>query len=366
MPKKKRTHEEYVEEVFKINPYIEVVGEYINANTKILHRCRIDGYEWFARPNHILRGVGCSMCYGNIKKSHDLYVEELSKINPNVEVIGEYINNKTKILHRCRIDGCEWYAAPSNMLNGKGCPVCSGKKKRTHDEYVEEITKLNPNIEVVGEYIDCNTKILHRCKIDGCEWYATPNNILRGKGCPKCSGNKKKSHEEYVDDVYSINKNIEVLGTYINAQTPILHRCKICGCEWYATPNAILSGTGCPKCKTSKGEKNISLWLDKMDISYEQQKSFQDCKDVKSLPFDFYLPECNICIEYQGQQHYYPVDYFGGEERFKLQQKHDNIKREYCQKNNIFLFEIPYYSVLDDELIKLYDLINIKEKEVVM
>lgn len=363
MPRKKKTHEEYVNELKIFNSNIEAIEKYVDANTKILHKCKIDGYEWHVAPNALLHGNGCPMCYGNIKKTHDLYVEELSKINPNVEVIGNYINNKTKILHRCKIDGYEWEVRPSNMLSGKGCPVCSEKKKKTHKEYVSEVAELNKNIEVIGEYINCNTKILHRCKIDGHEWYATPNNILKGKGCSKCSGNVRKSHEEYIDNVHFVNQNIEVLGVYISAQTSILHKCKICGCEWFAKPNAILSGKGCPKCKESKGEKAVSFWLDKMNILYEPQKRFPDCKDIKPLPFDFYLPEYNICIEYQGQQHYESIEYFGGKSKFESQIKKDNIKKEYCQQNNIFLFEIPYYLDLDEELIKLYNLITMQSIE---
>lgn len=368
MSRKKKTQEEYINELAEMNSNIEALEEYAGANTKILHRCKIDGYEWHIAPNALLHGNGCPMCYGNIKKTHDIYIEELSKINPNVEVIGNYINNKTKILHRCKIDGYEWEVCPSNILSGKGCPVCSGKKKRTHHEYMIEVAKLNENIEVVDEYINCNTKILHKCKIDGCEWYATPNAILSGKGCPKCSGNVKKTHEEYVSDVCFINENIEVLGNYINAQTPILHKCKMCGCEWFAKPNSILNGTGCPKCKESKGEKIISFWLDNMNVLYEQQKIFEDCKDVKPLPYDFYLPEYNLCIEYQGQQHYFPIKYFGGESKFIIQQRHDNIKREYCRNNNITLLEIPYYKDVYIELEKIHDLVANKhiEKEVIV
>ena len=99
------------------------------------------------------------------------------------------------------------------------------------------------------------------------------------------------------------------------------------------------------------------LYTEICDIVYVYQKIFKDCKDKNPLPFDFYLPEYNMCIEYQGQQHYYPVEIFGGKKTFEKQQKHDNIKKEYCQKNNITLFEIPYYSNLDEELLRLNDLI---------
>lgn len=367
MPKRK-THEEYVSELFLANSNIEAVEKYIGAHVKILHRCKVDGHEWHVEPNALLHGNGCPICSGNIKKTHEEYIEELSKINPNIEVVGKYVNAKTNILHRCKIDGYEWEVRPANLLSGKGCPVCSKMKKKTHNEYIAEIEIINPNIEVIETFINVNTKILHRCKIDGYEWYATPNNILRGKGCARCAGNERYGHDGYIKRVAEINSNIEVLGVYVNAHTSILHRCRIDGYEWYALPNRILNGCGCPKCNESKGEKAITNWLNKNNILYEPQKRYVDCKDKKPLPFDFYLPEYNVCIEYQGQQHYEPIEYFGGKNKFEEQIKKDKIKREYCKKNDIFLFEIPCYSNLDEELIKLYDIINIKniEKEVIV
>lgn len=291
------------------------------------------------------------------KKTHEEYIEEVAKLNIDIEVIGIYINTYTPILHRCKIDGYEWYAKPNNILNGKGCPKCYGNIKKTHQEYVEEVTLINPNIEVVGEYINNHTKILHRCKIDGHQWMSPPNNILNGKGCPKCYGNAKMTHKEYVEKLLIINPNIEVIGKYVNVATKTLHRCKIDGYEWLPRPHDILAGCGCPKCKTSKGEKAIEEWIKKQNILYEVQKRFHDCRDKNPLPFDFYLPDHNICIEYQGGQHYFEVEYFGGKEKFEIQKKHDKIKKEYCEQNNIKLFEIPYFSNLNEELEKLHMLI---------
>ena len=366
MARIRKTHEEYVKEVAEINPNIEVVNRYINAKTKILHRCKIDGYEWLAAPTKILIGRGCPKCGGSMKKTHEEYIDEVIKINPNVEVIERYNGALTKILHRCKIDGYEWYIRPDSILHGQGCPKCSGLERYSHKEYIKKVAEINSNIEVLDKYIDSKTKILHRCKIDGYEWCVIPAAILQGCGCPKCAKNAKITHEEYVAQVTKINSNIEVLEEYAGYHTKILHKCKRDGYEWYASPSNILHGSGCPKCNISKGEKTIEDWLNKKNILYESQKRFYGCKDVKPLPFDFYLPEYNICIEYQGLQHYKSIEYFGGESKFKSQIKKDNIKKEYCQKNNIYLFEIPYYSNLDEELTKLYKLINVKEKEVIV
>lgn len=301
-------------------------------------------------------------------KTHEEYVSELAVKNPDIEAIDAYIDAKTKILHRCKIDGYEWYAKPNNILNGRGCPRCSKKERKTHADYVEELTKINPYVEIVEKYINARTPILHRCKIDGYEWFAAPTSVLSGHGCSVCAGNKKYIHEEYIKKISKTNPNIEVVEEYIDGNTPILHKCKIDGCEWKARPSAILYGNGCPRCNASKGEKTIANWLDDNGILYSSQKMFEDCKNVHSLPFDFYLSEYNICIEYQGRQHYEPIEYFGGKKTFENQVLRDDIKREFCRKNNIPLFEIPYYSDLNKELLRLYEFIKINhiKKEVIV
>lgn len=355
---KKKTHEEYVSELAEINPNLEVLGIYINSYTKILHKCKIHNYEWYVTPNRVLSGVNCPVCSGKVI-THEEYVKRVAKINSNIDVVGIYVDSKTKILHKCRIDGYEWYARPNNILMGNSCPMCYGHIKKTHAEYIDLVAEINPNIEVIGKYIDYDTRILHKCKIDGYEWFATPNRILHGTGCPKCA-KKIRTHNDYINDVSIINPNIEILEKYQKWDTPILHRCKKCGYEWYAKPNKILNGTGCPVCKESHGERSVSKWLNAHNISYLRQKTFNNCKDKRVLPFDFYLPAYDICIEYQGIQHYEPIEYFGGQKTFESQMLRDSIKREYCQNNNILLFEIPYYSDLDEELIKLYELINLR------
>lgn len=360
MSNNKKTHDEYVAEIAIKNPNIEVVGIYINAKTPILHRCKIDGYEWMVSPTNILSGKGCPECanknrYEAMAITHEEYVKRVKEINQNIVVLGVYINARTPILHKCKIDGYEWMTIPDHILRGKGCPKCAGNNKKSHDEYVYEMSLINSNIEVVDKYINAKTPILHKCLIHNIEWRARPNDVLCGKGCPICgiekSGNSRfKTHTRYVEELKLINENIIAVGNYDGANTPILHKCLIDGFEWYATPHNILCGTGCPRCSESKGEKLIRKWLIERDVKYDSQKRFSDCCDKISLPFDFYLPDYNCCIEYDGIQHYKPIDFFGGEELFKYTQNHDNIKNEYCKNNNIKLLRIPYFKNVEEEL----------------
>ena len=78
------------------------------------------------------------------------------------------------------------------------------------------------------------------------------------------------------------------------------------------------------------------------NILYEREKQFKDCRDKQVLPFDFYLPDYNLCIEYDGEQHFKEVKWFGGKEGFEKRVKHDNMKNKYCEDNNINLLRIPY------------------------
>ena len=92
----------------------------------------------------------------------------------------------------------------------------------------------------------------------------------------------------------------------------------------------------------SLGELEVKNWLESHNIRYEFQKRFKDCKDKQCLPFDFYLPEYNICIEYDGEQHYKKCS-FQTQQEFENAIKRDKIKDEYCKKNNIKLIRIPYF-----------------------
>lgn len=352
---KKKTHEEYVTQVAEINPNIEVIGTYSGDNVPILHRCKIDGLEWNPYPTNILRGSKCPQCAKIIAlkkrtRSQDQYIKEVMGINPNIEVIGVYKNINIPILHRCKVDNYEWSAIPYNILQGHGCPLCSGVVRPTTEEFIQKMNIINPNIEIIGEYFNNNTGILCRCKVDGYKWSPVPSNLLAGKGCPVCSGTKKKTHYEYVEEVAKVNKNISVIDIYINAITPILHKCEVDGTQWRARPNHILEGHGCPVCNDSIGEKEITQYLLSNNIEFIPQYTFDGCKNKKKLPFDFYLPAYNICIEYDGLQHFKPVDHFGGEEGFKQRQYNDSIKNQFCRLNDIQLLRIKYDQDIETEL----------------
>ena len=122
-----------------------------------------------------------------------------------------------------------------------------------HVEYVDKVNKLNSNIEVVETYKGALTKILHRCSICGHEWYPTPNSILTGRGCPECYCTQHKlTHKLYTKRLASKHPYIKPIEQFIATGVPILHKCTKDSYIWKATPNNLLNGIGCPVCAGQK------------------------------------------------------------------------------------------------------------------
>lgn len=137
-------------------------------------------------------------------------------------------------------------------------------KKRTNDEFVEELNERRPNIIPLEPFNGVDNKIRCRCKTCGDEFYTTPYVLLSGKsgnGCRKCTGTKKKTHEEYVQELLDKNIPVDVIERYKGNRFSILHKCKKCGYEWNVRPSNILCGFLCPVCagKVALGGYN-DLW----------------------------------------------------------------------------------------------------------
>ena len=149
---------------------------------------------------------------------------------------------------------------------------------------------------------------------------------------------------------------LERLGT--NSGSHSIYKCH-CACGRITTITDTelkrLGKFACSECTNSisQGEKFIKSLLDQYHVNYKQQYVFKDLiGDEKSLRFDFALMNKDdkpyVLIEFQGRQHYEPIDYFGGQEQFEKQQRYDKKKREYCTKHNIGLLLIPYTSTAEE------------------
>lgn len=215
----------------------------------------------------------------------------------------------------------------------------------TNDEFLIKLSKVNSDIEPLEKYINTATPILMRCRKCGHVWPVRPHNVLHGHGCPVCAGVIRYTQETFVAKIAEVNPDIEVVGKYNGMRERILCRCKIDGTTWNPLALHLVQGGGCPTCKESRGEREIRKYLESNNIVFLPQHKFDDCRNIRPLPFDFYIQKYNTCIEYDGQQHFSSISIFGGEEQFKQTQINDNIKNCYCAEHNIKLVRIPYWDV---------------------
>ena len=269
----------------------------------------------------------------------------------------KYINNHTKVCIICHEHG-EFWQTPASHLQGCGCPVCANKKKKLkHLSNTEDFIKKAK--EIHGDKYDYSKVKYERSSVPVCiictehgEFYQTPNNHLRGQGCQKCYNEKRGISQRLTTENF-IQKAKEVHGNeydyskvkYFNCNTKI---CIIChnkdnfgnehGEFWQRPDHHLSSKCGCPKCKQKHLEEPIKNTLIENNIKFEQEKTFKWLYNVKTgchQYLDFYLPEYNIAIECQGEQHFDAVKIFGGYEEFSKTKQRDINKSQKCEENNV-------------------------------
>jgi Zn ribbon nucleic-acid-binding protein len=367
-----KTHEQFCKVIEELtNHEYSVVGTYTGLGNQVLIRHNLCNTEYYITPLRFFRGSRCLVC----KKKEERKIKLLNfkkqvyeLVKDEYIILGqEYINSHTKILMRHNCNDCnnyEFYMTPKDFLQGYRCPKCAGSIKLTTEEFKQKVYDLvGDEYTVIGEYINCKTKITIRHNICNNEFEMTPNSFLCGQRCVKCQNrNYIKTTEEYKEEVKNkYNDEYEILGEYISNKIKIKTLHKRCGNIFYISPNSLLRNHGCPRCASSKGEKIISKYLNKNNIIFTPQFKIEDCKDQLPLPFDFAIfdnkNKLKYLIEYDGEQHFRPIKYFGGKKKLKIQQYHDELKNIYCNIHNIKLLRIPYWDfdniehILNDSLV---------------
>jgi hypothetical protein len=299
-----------------------------------------------------------------MKKLSKEILQEISNSlhNSKYLIIGEYFNNKTPLLIRHLTCNTEFNTIFNNHKKGRGCcPKCFVTNiKKTKEQLQEESNRIhNFEYEIIGNYINTDTKIEIKHKICGNTFRQTPDKHLRNNRCPICYGKNRLSSEilqERSDRKY--NGEYTILGDYVNNNTHVLIRHNKCGNEFLQIPNNHLKRK-CPNCfGPSNGEIEIFNFLTNNKISFIKNKSFEGCIYKRKLKFDFYIESLNLCIEYDGEQHFRPIKLFGGEDGFMITKERDGIKDKFCKENYINIHRIHYKENIED---KLKDIFNIYE-----
>lgn len=325
-----------------------------NLTTIITCKCKNCNNIWntnLRNLNNLKANECCPYCSDRL-----LSIDKLDDFlkNYNISRENQPLKWSDRIECICNVCGYKWNTKTNSLLQGKGCPKCLNKVKKTHEEFLQEINLINPNVELLSKYVNSKTKIKRRCKICNDISEMLPKAILKKtcKGCASINAHDAlaKTPEEFLSDFLNKYNNYILMDTYVNSSTFLNVKHKKCGNVFLFNPSRIYNRAKhiCSLCypKNSNGEREIQNYLDFHKINYEQHKTFSNLRGINNgcLSYDFYLTEQNILIEFQGEQHYKPIDVFGGEEQFKIQQEHDKRKHEYAKQNNFKLIEIPYWN----------------------
>lgn len=335
--KTKRTPEQFKQLFNSLHPTLELLSNYISSSSLIKVKCKICGKEWTPRAD-TLKNIKCTTC----EKSNK-YKQQINEVIPSIEILTPIIyKTHDHVKCKCKICNYEWdTATTSHLKQGHGCPKCAGICKKSNEEITNLITNKYNNLQVLK--IENKNNITVKCKDCGTLRTSSLNRILQYSKCEVCSG-YRYNDKTFKEKLFLINPNIEVLGKFINTGQLLEVKCKKCGRVWNVKPSKLLEGTRCTCEHDSKGELLILKILESFNIKYIRQYKIENNKfSLQNKMFvDFYLPNYNTVIEYNGKQHYVPIEYFGGEIQFNKQQIRDEELRKYCKLNKINLIEIKY------------------------
>lgn len=274
-----------------------------------------------------------------------------------------YIDRDTDVIVTCKLCKTRFVKKPRYFYEKRKyiCPTCSAisdakRKLKTTETFINEAINVHGDKYDYSfvEYAYCTKKVSIKCNKCGFTFDQKPAHHLSGSGCLNCNRIRQGDRKRLTKEQF-IQRAIEDHGdkydyrdvAYVDSKHKVKVVCKSCGKTYSVRPDAHMSGTGC-KCQIeSQGEKAIKKVLDERGIRYKQEKTFEGCKRQRKLRYDFYLPDNNTLIEYDGRQHFYPF-YAEGMSKKKaqrvldLQIESDRIKTEFAKNNGINLIRIKF------------------------
>ena len=305
------------------------------------------------------------------RKTNKEFLLELDKLEDGSEylVLDNYVKSDVKIRFKHLVCGNTFKMRPDCFLRGQRCPACARERSRDV-RFINNRRKFSSKFKIrskgeyecLGSFKGATVKIKFKHLVCGHIFNMSPHHFIDDHaGCPFCFGTPRKTMDEFKRQVHAkFNNQYTILSSsYISTEDHVLCRCNKCGNQWKITPANLLRGYGCPVCHSSKGERFIRGVLLNNNISFEFAKTFDTLIDKSNLRYDFYLPDYNLLIEYQGKQHYQPVNFHGAlsedqqYSNYKRQQYHDWLKYNFAIKNNYSLLYIPYWVNTYEDISKL-------------
>ena len=339
------------------NFYDYSLVDYFDNATNIEIICPIHGVFKQSPASHLI-GRGCGECGKKRvsearRSSTEAFIASARRIHGDTYDYSavDYKKNVVPVEIHCKIHG-KFLQEPQVHLQGSGCNDCGLKKQvaartKSKEAFVKEALEVHDGLYEYDkvEYVSIHTKVLVRCTEHGL-FSQQPASHLQGAGCPTCAGNEALTQEEFISrakrahgDLYDYSGAI-----YSNDHTKVDIRCSIHG-TFAQSPNPHMRGAGCPRC-FNKNEGKIAVILNERTIVHRQFR-------LKDRLFDFLLPDHNLIIERDGEQHYPKVynrassTIFNKRNSFAKQSEIDKLKTELAKQSGYKIARIPYW--LDDK-----------------
>lgn len=339
------------------------------ANEKIKVICNINkDHDFEITPRNHMNGRGCIKCNkeANYHQRWENVKKEILEVHGDKYIIPDHSKLSFKTMWSaipliCKIHGV-FDSIISNCIDGSGCPKCNPRKKKDTEWFIEEAKKVEFKFGIIYDYTKtqftgAHNKLTITCTNCNKDFEQYPHNHLNGGGCNECSNLlKRKSDEQFKIDFEKIHGGGFILDQYSTSMEKIEVICPN-NHKFSITPNDLLQGIGCMKCyqinQESKGIKVIKSFLISNDIDFEIEYTFKDCINPltgRLLRFDIFIEKLNLCIEFDGPQHFKSTPLYGGKSELEKTIFRDNIKNEYCKQNNIPLIRIKYNEDIENIL----------------
>lgn len=350
--------------------------EYNGWQSYVWIECQDHGLFKVKPVKHIGRNQECPHCTRELKRQE--IEQKILKICSKIPYCDtsrlRYENSGNKLILNCTFiqDGeihGEYTKLSEEIYDGDGCPKCALIKRGiehavSKEEFIRRSKEKHGNLYNYDniKYTKISEYVYDIWCYEHNGYFNTLAHNHRLYKCNVCYGTETRTTQQFIDEANAIhNYRYDYSNTvYVANNEYLFIDCYVHGQYKRLPTQHINAELGCPDCireesdSISSGEKEIIDILGYHGIQYITQKSFDDCKHINKLQYDFYLPEYNLCIEYDGQQHFIPIDGWGGEETLKSIQIRDEIKNQYCKNNNINLLRIPYYECNPEEMIEEY------------
>lgn len=375
MPNIRLTTEEFIQKSRAVHgekyDYSATVYSVQSAPVQVI--CPEHG-EFRIRAGAHLQGAGCTPCGKRVKaeKKRIKFPDFLARAREVHGDLYDYdesswtkITSKVRVI--CRVHG-PWMADGTNHLKGQGCKACFHDSLRwTTDKFIERAREIHGDTYdySLTQYKGQTEKVVVICKVHGpVEMYPSWHTYHKG-GCARCNFDSvRRTIPELIDDFRAVHGDTYIydrIVEYKNSQDIVTVVCKQHG-AFDVVARIHQSGSGCPVCCESLGERVIRSALEVAGVEFEKEFRAPGCTHKGQLRFDFKVDR--LLIEFHGKQHYEDIPFFDkdGRDPFEERQLRDSIKAQWAKDNGYDLVCIPYTQLSNAAEIALHE-VNVRKHE---